>query len=217
MLQILRRFLILPVMALLLAACGAGPSTEDLKATRAAALTELARPTETLPVPTDTITLTPTAGGTETLAQTSTATRAATRPPAVNQPLCDDSVYLSDVTIPDGTVLQPGEGFIKTWSLRNTGTCSWSAAYALDFSSGARMDGVITYVPQEVKPGDTIEISVGLSAPTTPGTHIGYWRLKNADGVFFGEWVSVQIKVPGSAPTAAVTNTLAPTAEPTSS
>ena len=57
------------------------------------------------------------------------------------------------------------------------------------------MDGVITYVPQEVKPGGVVEISVGLSAPTTPGTYTGYWRLKNADGVFFGKWVSVNIVV----------------------
>jgi hypothetical protein len=202
MLQFLRRILILPVLALALAACGS--SAEDFKATRAAALTELALPTVTLPVPTETVTLTPTAV-TATISLTPTVTRAATRPPAVNAPLCDDSVYVSDVSIPDGTTLQPGEGFIKTWSLRNTGTCKWSTAYALDFSSGARMDGVIKYIEAAVEPGGTIEISVGLAAPTTPGTHTGYWRMKNADGVFFGEWVSVKILVPGSAATTAPT------------
>ncbi len=210
MLRTLRRLSILPVLALGLAACGAGPSADDLKATRAAALTELALPTETLPVPTGTITLTPTAV-TATISLTPTVTRTSTRPPVVNPPACDNSMYISDVSIPDGTILQPGEGFIKTWSLRNTGTCPWTTAYALDYSSGARMDGVITYVPQEVEPGGTVEISVGLSAPTTPGTQTGYWRLKNADGVFFGEWVSVKITVPGSAattaPTATATNT----------
>ncbi len=194
MLQILQRLSILPILALALAACGAGTAEDDFKATRAAALTELALPTETLPVPTDTITLTPTAV-TATISLTSTETRAATRPPAANAPLCDDSAYVSDVTIPDGTVLQPGEGFVKTWSLLNTGTCTWTATYGIDVSSGARMDGVITYVPQEVKPGGAVEISVGLWAPTTPGTYTGYWRMKNADGVFFGAWVSVNIVV----------------------
>ncbi|MBN2084085.1 MAG: hypothetical protein JW748_02590 [Anaerolineales bacterium] len=205
--QTMRCFIILPVLALVLAGCGSGSTDENYKATRAAALTELALPTETLPIPTETVTLTPTVGNTET-PPTPSATRTFTQPPAGNAPLCDNSVYISDVTIPDGTVLQPGEGFLKTWSLRNTGTCSWSTAYGLDFSSGARMDGVIAYVPQEVGPGDTIEISVGLSAPTTPGTHTGYWRLKNADGVFFGEWVSVNIVVAGSAATTAPTEIL---------
>jgi len=210
--QTMRLSVILPVLALALAGCGAGSATGDFKATRDAALTELALPTETLPIPTETVTQTPTAGTPET-PQTPSATRAATQPPTRNAPLCDNSVYVADVTIPDGTVLQPGEGFVKTWSLRNTGTCTWSTAYAIDLTSGARMDGVITYVPQEVKPGDAIEISVGLYAPTTSGTHTGYWRLKNADGVYFGEWVSVNIVVPGSAATTAATptNTLVPT------
>lgn len=195
MLQTLRRLFILPVLALSLAACGADPSADNLKATRAAALTELALPTETLPVPTEAITPTPTAGGTETTLITPSLTRTSTRPPVVKGPLCDDSLYISDVSIPDGTAFLPGEGFYKTWSLRNTGTCSWSADYALDYASGERMDGVITYVSQEVKPGGETEISVGLSAPTTADTYTGYWRMKNADGVFFGEWVSVKIVV----------------------
>ena len=206
--QILRHFYILPVLALVLAGCGSGLSDEDFKATRAAALTELALPTETLPIPTETITQTPTAGNAET-PPTPSVTRAATQPPAVNAPLCDDSAYVNDVSIPDGTVLQPGEGFVKTWSLLNTGTCTWTTAYGIDFASGDRMDGVITYVPREVEPGDSMEISVGLWAPTAPKTYTGYWRLKNADGTFFGQLVYVQIVVPGGAATSAPTATLA--------
>jgi len=77
-----------------------------------------------------------------------------------------------------------------------------------------------------VDPGDTIEISVGLAAPTTPGTYTGYWRLKNAGGSLFGELVYVQIVVPGSGtatptpavsstPTPEITNTPLPTATET--
>jgi hypothetical protein len=214
--QILRRFFIFPVLVLALGACSTGPSSDYLKATRAAALTEMALPTETLPVPTETITLTPT-GGTETSALSPTITRTATRPSVPAGPVCDNSAYISDVTIPDGTVMQPEEVFVKTWSLRNTGTCGWTTAYAIDFVSGKAMDGVITYMPQAVDPGGTVEISVGLAAPSTPGTYIGYWRLKNADGTFFGDLVYVQIVVPGSGgtsePTAEITDTLEPTAE----
>jgi hypothetical protein len=216
MLLILRRFFILPALLLALGACNSGPSTDDLKTTRAAALTEMALPTETLPVPTETITPTPTAG-TETSALSPTVTRTATRPAVPIAPVCDSSAYVSDVTIPDGTVMQPGEVFVKTWSFRNTGTCGWTTAYTIDFVNGEAMDGVITYMPQAVDPGGTVEISVGLAAPSTPGTHTGYWRLKNEDRVFFGDLVYVQIVVPGSAatsePTVEMTNTLEPTAE----
>jgi hypothetical protein len=210
--QTMRRFFILPVLALVLAACGTGSSSDDLKATRAAALTGFAMPTNTLPLPTETITPTPTVEPTATLS-TPSATRTATRPAAVIAPPCDDSAFVRDVTIPDGTVMKPGEEFIKTWSFLNTGTCSWTTAYAIAFVGGNAMDGVITYMPIAVDPGGVIDISIGLAAPAAPGTHTGNWRLKNADGAFFGASVYVQIVVPGSASTTApeITNTLEPT------
>jgi hypothetical protein len=214
MLQILRHFFILPVLALALGACSSGPSADDLKATRAAALTEMALPTETLPIPTETITPTPTEGGTETLLLTPSATRTATRPAGPVGPVCDNAAYFSDVTIPDGTVMQPEEVFVKTWSLRNTGTCSWTTAYAIDFVSGNALDGVIKYLSEAVDPGGAVEISVGLAAPSAPGTYTGYWRMKNEEGTFFGDLVYVQIVVPGSASTSEstpeITNTLEP-------
>jgi hypothetical protein len=216
--QCIRRFPFLLALAFALSACGAasGPSVDAMKATQAAALTDVALTLQATPLPSATPSPGPTEEVSATLSPTLGPTRTATRP-AVIAPLCDDSAYVSDVSIPDGTVMQPGEEFIKTWSIRNTGTCSWTTAYALDFVSGKRMDGVITYVPHAVDPGDVLEISIGLVAPSDAGTHTSYWRLKNADGNFFGEMVYVQIVVPGgsatSAPTAGITNTLEPTAE----
>ena len=40
-------------------------------------------------------------------------------------PLCKNSAFVADVTIPDGTVLKPGEKFTKIWSVQNTGICAW--------------------------------------------------------------------------------------------
>src|SRR5574341_1656102 len=34
---------------------------------------------------------------------------------------CDKSVFVSDVTIPDGTVMSPGQKFTKTWLMQNAG------------------------------------------------------------------------------------------------
>lgn len=39
---------------------------------------------------------------------------------------CYDTAYVSDVTIADGTVLAPGEEFVKTWKFQNTGSCDWT-------------------------------------------------------------------------------------------
>ena len=39
---------------------------------------------------------------------------------------CDNADFVTDITIPDETVIEPGEDFTKTWRLKNTGTCPCS-------------------------------------------------------------------------------------------
>ena len=58
-------------------------------------------------------------------------------PTSTGLPDCTDRATLvRDVTLPDGTVVPPGAGFVKTWRLRYTGTCVWDSSYALVFVSG---------------------------------------------------------------------------------
>jgi len=44
---------------------------------------------------------------------------------------CDAASFVRDVTVPDGTKMEPGDDFTKTWRLLNAGTCSWTTAYRL--------------------------------------------------------------------------------------
>ncbi|MBI3169038.1 MAG: hypothetical protein HYZ22_11200 [Chloroflexi bacterium] len=120
---------------------------------------------------------------------------------------CDNSAYLSDVTIPDGTVLTPGSAFTKTWSLQNTGSCDWTTSYSIVFYSGNSMSGATTALSAAVSPGGSTDVSVSLTAPSTSGSYTGYWRLQNASGTSFGEAVYVQIAVSGSTPTPTSTST----------
>ncbi len=109
----------------------------------------------------------------------------------------DEASYVADVTIPDATVIQPGDTFVKTWRVRNTGTTSWSTDYALRFSSGDRMDGPDSVpVPREVKPGDVVELSVRLKAPTQSGRHRSAWKLSNARGTLLDYEQYAEIQVP---------------------
>jgi hypothetical protein len=133
---------------------------------------------------------------------------------------CDNSVYISDVTIPDGTVFEPGATFTKTWGIQNTGTCTWSSSYSIVFSNGENMSGEATSIGQSVAPGSTAEISVELIAPEADGTYTGYWILENGSATAFGGYVYVQIIVssgsatntPTSTPASATsTNTALPT------
>jgi len=108
-----------------------------------------------------------------------------------------------DVTIPDNTIMSPGQAFIKTWRLKNIGTCSWNSSYQLVFDRQDTMGVPSNYsqplTPVTVSPGQEVDVSVNLIAPITSGTYTGYWRFCDPNGVYFGiggssSWL-VKIKV----------------------
>lgn len=99
----------------------------------------------------------------------------------------DWAKFVADVTIPDGTVIAPGAAFTKTWRLTNIGTATWTTSYKLVFESGEAL-GAKTSVamPKTVKPGESVDLTVNMTAPATSGTFRGNWKLQNASGVKFG-------------------------------
>lgn len=100
---------------------------------------------------------------------------------------CDRVDFVADVTIPDNSIISPGSSFTKTWRLKNSGSCSWTSNYRLVYSSGEQMGGAAsTALPGNINPGQTIDLSVTMTAPSSIGTHQGYWRLQNASGGAFG-------------------------------
>ncbi len=113
--------------------------------------------------------------------------------------------YIADVTIPDDTLLAPNAPFLKTWRIRNDGTCSWDAGYQLVFAEGNQMSGPAAVNIPAAAPAQTIDISVNLAAPGTPGDYAGRWRLRASNGAIFGGY-TVVIKVVGT-PTPTVTPT----------
>jgi hypothetical protein len=129
-------------------------------------------------------------------APTSTPVPATVTPiPATNTPLptatavsyCDWVSFVKDVTIPDGTKLIAGETFTKTWRLQNRGTCTWTSDYMLVFTSGDSMGSTTAIrLPGSVYPGQTVDVSVTLTAPANRGHYVGYWMLRNPSGTLFG-------------------------------
>jgi hypothetical protein len=117
---------------------------------------------------------------------------------------CDRAKFVDDVSVPDNTVFAPGESFIKTWRLQNSGTCTWTTSYSMIFTKGNKM-GALDVIPlaTDVPPGSSIDISITMQAPATPGTYRGEWMLRNPAGQIFGTGndgdlpIWVQIKVAG--------------------
>ena len=100
---------------------------------------------------------------------------------------CLRAEFVADVTVPDGTVFEPGTAFTKTWRLRNTGSCTWTSDFAVVFDSGDRMDAAdATPIGQTVAPGQMVDVSVALVAPDTPGTYRANFKLRSTDGRVFG-------------------------------
>jgi hypothetical protein len=91
------------------------------------------------------------------------------------------------VTIPDGTELSAGEVFTKTWRLQNRGTCTWTSDYMLVYTSGDPMGSTTAVrLPGNVAPGQTVDVSVTLTAPAVNGYQRSYWMLRNPSGTLFG-------------------------------
>jgi hypothetical protein len=140
-------------------------------------------------------------------------------PPVTTEAGCTlDSQYVADLTIPDGTVMGPGAAFVKTWRVRNSGTCDWEAGFQLVFVGGAQMSGPASAPLPAAAAGAEMDVSVNLVAPSSYGTHKGTWRIRATDGTVFGTNLTVVIEVPSPAthtPTPTPTLTQEPTVEPT--
>jgi hypothetical protein len=117
------------------------------------------------------------------------------KPAASATSSCDDAQFVTDVTIPDNTPIGAGDDFSKTWRLKNAGDCSWTTSYALVFLSGTQMEGPnVQALTGTVNSGQTVDLTVDLTAPDANGTYTGHWGLRNGAGVIFARFY-VQIVV----------------------
>jgi hypothetical protein len=122
-----------------------------------------------------------------------------------------DADFVADVTIPDDTELAPGTAFVKTWRMRNSGSCVWEPGTLWSFDSGDQMQGRDEISVPTTEPGNTAEISVNLIAPATPDTYTGFWRMRRPNGEDFGTKSFVRIVVVSDQVTATPTATATPT------
>ena len=106
----------------------------------------------------------------------------------VDQATCTRSIgFEEDLTVPDDTAFAPGATFVKSWRLRNIGTCPWIEGYTVVFASGDQMGSPDSQpLPKVVAPGQTVDISIELTAPETIGTYRGRWQIADANGDLFG-------------------------------
>lgn len=193
------------LLGVLIAACGpsATPAepTPDVAAIRTSAASTVVSQftltaavfTPTSSLPTNTPAPQVTATGTQPVAAQVTNAEGTTLA------LCDSLSYnvaTVDVTVPDNSVMTPGQEFIKTWKVKNNGSCPWGAGYVLAYAGYAnQMSGQFIALTEVVQPDQEVELSVQFSAPDAAGEYLSEWTMRNPAGVTFPEIVFVKILV----------------------
>ncbi len=200
--------IVIVLFVILISACSPAPTAEPTQPP----------PTET-PVPPTETQVPPTLPATDTPVpptEAATTVSVTQAPAATNIPDCTNVAdFVADVTVQDNTNFNPGESFVKTWRLKNSGTCTWGPDYALVFGHGTQMDAPVTTPLTTAAPGQTIDISVDMTAPTQAGTYIGYYSIRDSadqDFKISGNqfiWLTIAVGTSSATGTTATTGTAA--------
>lgn len=115
----------------------------------------------------------------------------------------EKAAFYADVTVPDDTFFKQGEMFTKTWRFRNEGTCTWTPDYKVVFHSGEIMDApLFNPFTTTVLPGEQVDISIDMRAPTRGGSYQSTWEFEDPNGTRFGTgsaardlfWVRISVR-----------------------
>jgi uncharacterized protein YkwD len=170
----------------------------------------LALPTATLPTSTPDASTTTTPGTPLPEGTASTSTTGACK---------DSAAMISDVTVPDNSVMSRGQSFTKTWRFMNNGKCNWNG-YTIAFYAGDRMSSPDTAPVPATAAGQTVDVSVQLTAPSSDGAYTGYYVLKNDKGEVLpigieqSFWLKILIGNVAAAPVSTLTTSGTPVATP---
>jgi transcriptional regulator with XRE-family HTH domain len=98
--------------------------------------------------------------------------------------LRDSSGFVSE-TIPDGTIMQPGERFEKTWTIRNDGELVWEDRLLsrIGIASGVGLITTPATIPIPVtEPGETVTLTVPSIAHSVQGTSLAAFKMTDPQG-----------------------------------
>lgn len=141
------------------------------------------------------------------LLATATSVPTITLTPLANNtsgPCSNQAMFITDVTIPDGTVISPGQPFTKTWRLQNAGSCTWDSRYKLVFENGDPLGVPAGYAQAltsgQISTGQNLDITVNLTAPLSSRSYKGYWGIREPTAGKIFTSFTVVIQVPNPTP-----------------
>ncbi len=126
---------------------------------------------------------------------TTTVPIAASPRPTVTLACQDNLVYLSDLTVPDGTAVDAGSPIDKRWQVENQGTCNWDQLYSLRLTNGPELGAATTQALFPARAGTKAVIRILFTAPSQPGTYRSSWQAYAPDNKAFGDPNFIQVVV----------------------
>lgn len=114
--------------------------------------------------------------------------------------------FVGDLTVPDGSLVRPGEVLVKRWRIRNAGSVPWVDRWLIRLGSLESRSTPITAgrvrVP-EAEAGQDVVVEVKITAPPFAGTYEVHWKMADAAGRLFfpnrywaGVWFTIVVPGP---------------------
>ncbi len=111
-------------------------------------------------------------------------------------PSCTNNLtYKEDLTIPDGTAVQPGEVLDKRWQVENSGTCNWGDRYRLKLIAGPDLGASSEQALYPARSSTLATIRLAFTAPDEPETYRSAWQAYSPEGDPFGDPIFIEIMV----------------------
>ena len=106
---------------------------------------------------------------------------------------CYNATLVSDVTVPNGTEMTPGDTFTKTWEIQNSGTCDWNENFKITFVGGDLFGSDTTKTRRYIGAGNIVKISLPMVAPGGSGKVTSSWQMATDSGALFGQVFTIEI------------------------
>jgi hypothetical protein len=111
-------------------------------------------------------------------------------------PACTKNLsFVSDATIPDGTIVAPGTKLDKQWVVQNSGDCNWDAHFRLRLISGDALGAANEQALYPARSGTQATLRILFIAPQQAGEYVSEWQAFDANGIAFGESFFIKIQV----------------------
>lgn len=111
-------------------------------------------------------------------------------------PACTPNLlFLEDLTIPDGTVVAPGNSLDKRWLVENNGSCNWDQQYSLTLLAGPDLGAPVEQALYPARSGTQATVRILFTAPEEPGNYRSAWQAQDSQGNLFGDPIYVDILV----------------------